>query len=57
LTTPATDEGTLDGGFVGLELDDRLFSSDRVADADQHLGDVARRDVLSQLWNLELGHL
>src|SRR5207253_570313 len=45
-----------DGGFVRFELDDRLFFRNRVADLDQHAGDVALFDVLPQFGNLEFLH-
>ncbi len=45
-----------DGGLVGLELDDRLILGDRVADLDEHAGDVALLDVLTQFGNFEFLH-
>ena len=46
----------LDGGLVGLELEDRLLERDRVAHLHQHLNHVAGVDVLAQLGDFEFNH-
>ena len=48
--------GHLDGGLVGLELEDRLLARDRVADVHEHFGHVAAGDVFAQLGDFELCH-
>ena len=48
--------GHFDRRLVGLELEHRLIARDRVADLDQHAGDVAAGDVLAQFGNFEFRH-